>query len=217
MTIAVMGVLLFGIGFGVLNCFFGAKFLRAMLFLYGFIIGFLVGFILTITLDPLVSILISLAVAMVLGLVAYSIYNLGIFMIGGASAALILLLILYSFEVDLTKWYSVFSVLGVFIAAGIVTLKFKRIVIIVCTAINGGTNLAMFGGALIMYFGEITSATFENLEFSIEGASNAVQSATNNFLAMYGVIFIIASIVLAAGGAVVQFMYTSKKAKYLNK
>ncbi len=213
MTIAVMGVLLFAIAFGVLNCFFGVKFIRAMLFLHGFVLGLVVGFILTATLDDLVSLLITLAIAVVLGLVAYSVYNLGIFLVGGTTAALIVLIILNAFDVDLSKWYSVFSLAGVFIVAGIFSVKFKRMVITVCTALNGGTNLAMFGGALLMYFGEIISPAFEALDFTFFGAVDFVQRSALYYTEANGLLFIISSIVLIGGGIFVQLKYTSKKVK----
>ncbi len=213
MTIAIISLILVMLGIGVMNCFFGARCLKFVLFIYGFVLGLVLGIILTITLEDILIILISLAVAILCGVLAYSFYKVGIFLIGGSTGALILFLILSAFSVDITKWYAVFPIVAAFIVAGIFTLKFKKQVIVISTSLSGASAIATFGGFLATSFSDIISPTVENMAFSMTTAIDLVTVGATFYITEYVVVYLISLILLAAGGSVIQFMYTSKKAK----
>lgn len=135
----------------ILLCFWGYKYLRATISVYGFLLGVLISFYFVVPLgwSPLLNILLIVAVGFLLGAIVYALYSVTLFFAGMAIGAnigffLSILLGLQTFEAA-----SLIIVLVLSIACGVLAVIFKRTVFIVSTAIIGGINIALYGGYLV--------------------------------------------------------------------
>ncbi|MGI6020429.1 MAG: DUF4203 domain-containing protein [Lachnospiraceae bacterium] len=125
---------------GLLQCFFGYRYLKAWITFFGFVIGISLGYVLTAGLDisDVVHWIIAIAAGIFLGAASFFLYKVGIFIfIGLCAAALGLVLLEKVIASDILLFI---IVLVLFIVFGILGVKFQKPIIIVITSVSGATS-----------------------------------------------------------------------------
>lgn len=196
LTIAILfGHLLLGVVF----CFFGNRWLKIILVVYGFAAGFMLCFtllpIVTSLSDTLV-LLISIGVGIVGAVVFVFLLYLGIFFIGFGGGLLLCLLAVSVFNLNILDWFVYVPIMIVCSLLGTLTLNNRRIFISVFTAFIGASALAQFINQLI------SGISLESLLLKTDQAIYATYSST---------VYLVALAVLFVAGLVVQLTITSKK------
>lgn len=198
-ALAIVALVLYII-FGVIFCFFGNKWLKVILAVYGFILGFL----LTNTLLPMFTalgglevMLISLGVGIVIALLFVLLMYAGLFFIGFGAGVLLGLLIVDAFGLNIYEWYIYIPVLIVGIILGFLTLNKRRIFVSIFTAFIGASMLSTALFSIINGIKAETLVSYGNVE-----AVGAMYTS---------IVYLIALVVLFVAGIVVQLMVTSKK------
>lgn len=155
---------------GVLTCFFGYRLRKVFVGVTGLLLGFLGGYAVASTLTTGGNALIAGAVTgIILMLLCVLLYNVGIFILCGCSGAVICYALMSELALD---WRANLLVtLVIFVAAGILSLKFVRPVLIVSTAFSGGSSLvtAAAGLAATTGLGALPYATLIALAVGIVG------------------------------------------------
>lgn len=171
--LAFFGVLLV---FGVTNCIFGYRLLRFWVMLAGFMLGAGVALIFmysTGMYDKMQYLMGMLISGIVLGLLAFLIYKVGIFVLG---AAIGLFLSIYILHPTTSAVFFVCMLAGV--GLGSVGVKFCREVIIVATSLMGGlfagVSLAKISVLEQIPYGVLMSLGFAVLGMVIQFAINKV-------------------------------------------
>ena len=127
---------------GLLQCFFGYKFLRFWITLIGFLIGFAAGLgIASANIDiKYVPLIIGIAAGILLGFLSFKIYLVGVFLFIGTIAAVATgSLLKYA---SLPAVAAIIICIAVFILCGILAVKFQRPMVIVITALSGASASA---------------------------------------------------------------------------
>lgn len=131
---------------GVVFCFFGNRWLKAILAVYGFIVGFGVAHTLLsnfTALEGLELILCSAGAGVVMALLFVFLLYLGIFLIGFGGGVLLSLLIVDVLSLNLWDWYVYGGILIVGCILGTLTLNLRRIFVSIFTAFIGASLLAL--------------------------------------------------------------------------
>lgn len=184
---------------GIIFCFFGNRWLKVIVAIYGFAVGFLVARIILSNLTNLsgVEVLLASAGGGVVGalLFVFLLY-FGIFLIGFGGGVLLSLLVIDAFNLNIFEWYVYVPVIIVGSILGSLTLNLRRIFISIFTSFIGASALALaiyqlsVGGSLkILEF------------FSDMNTMHSIYSSTI-YLVSLAVLFII--------GLIVQLTLTSK-------
>ena len=127
---------------GLLQCFFGYKFLRFWVTLIGFLIGFSAGLgIASANIDvKYVPLIIGVAAGILLGFLSFKIYLVGVFLFIGTIAAVATGSFLK--YASLPAVAAIIICIAVFILCGILAVKFQRPMVIVITALSGASASA---------------------------------------------------------------------------
>jgi hypothetical protein len=131
---------------GVIFCFFGNRWLKVILAIYGFIVGFGVGHTLLSNFTSLAGlelILGSAGAGVVVALLFLFLLYLGIFLIGFGGGVLLSLLIVDALKLSLWDWYVYLAILVVGCILGTLTLNLRRIFVSIFTSFIGATLLAI--------------------------------------------------------------------------
>jgi hypothetical protein len=198
-TLAIVALVLY-IVFGIIFCFFGNKWLKVILAVYGFILGFLlVNTLLPMftSLGGLEVLLISLGAGIVIALLFVLLMYAGLFFIGFGAGVLLSLLIVDAFGLNIYEWYIYIPILIVGIILGSLTLNKRRIFVSIFTAFIGASMLSTALFSIIYGIKAETLISYGNVE-----AVGAMYTST---------VYLIALVVLFVAGIVVQLMVTSKK------
>lgn len=170
----IFGVLLF---FGILNCILGYRLLRFWMMLGGFLAGAGVGFFIASTLeitDKMVYAGIMAACGIVLGIIAFMIYKVGVFVIGAGIGFSLSIYILHP-----TSSSVFFLCVLIGVALGTLGVRYSREVIIVSTSLMGGVmsgfSLAKLGGMQEFPYGALMGVGFAVLGMLIQFAMNKPQ------------------------------------------
>lgn len=170
-TTGVFGVLLV---FGILNCILGYRLLRFWMMLGGFSVGAGVGAFVASTLeisDKISYAGIVLVIGIVLGILAFLIYKVGVFVL---SAGIGISLSIYILHPTSSSVFFVCVLIGV--GLGTLAVKYSREVIIVSTSLMGGTMagfaLAKLGEMQEFPYGALMSVGFAILGMLIQFAVN---------------------------------------------
>jgi hypothetical protein len=193
---------------GVLLCFFGNRWAKIIVAIYGFAGGFILSYgllpLLFTSLSSTLILFISLGVGVIVALLFVLLFYVGIFFVGfGAGIALCLLLIsvlnnLLGLSLSLYAWYVYVPVLIICCILGSLTLNNRRIFLSIFTAYIGASALAVVIDQLFRV-GE--GVTMPALSLT-DPAMLARQSS---------LIYLISLAVLFVAGLVVQLAVTSKK------
>lgn len=170
----IFGVLLF---FGILNCILGYRLLRFWMMLGGFLAGAGIGFFIASTLeikDKIVYAGIMAGCGIVLGIIAFMIYKVGVFVIGAGIGFSLSLYILHP-----TTSSVFFLCLLIGAALGTLGVRYSREVIIVSTSLMGGAmsgfSLAKLGEMQEFPYGALMGVGFAALGMLIQFAMNKPQ------------------------------------------
>lgn len=128
----------------VCTLFWGYKLLKFWVSLAGFVIGAVVGAVCGIHLQGEMSLIIGavLAAGIIFACLALFFYKVGIFLFVGVTGYGLVTTLLYGwFGMEKNWWIMTLGVVAG-IVAGILAVKFIRIMVIVFTSINGGAALA---------------------------------------------------------------------------
>lgn len=131
---------------GAVFCFFGNRWLKAILAIYGFIAGFLTAHAVLSAVTSLAGlelILCSAGVGLIVALLLVFLLYLGIFLIGFGGGVLLSLLITDVLSLDIMEWYVYIPVLIVGMVLGSLTLNLRRIFISIFTSFMGASLLAV--------------------------------------------------------------------------
>jgi hypothetical protein len=145
-------LLIVNLAIGVVFCFFGNRWLKVILGVYGFVAGFVIGN----TVLPLVAsmsdtavLLASLGVGAVGAALFILLLYVGIFFIGFGGGMLLCLLLVQVLGLNLLDWYIYIPVLIISSILGALTLNQRRIFVSVFTAYIGASALAQFVDQLV--------------------------------------------------------------------
>lgn len=199
MSVPAVAVLIANLLLGIVFCFFGNRWLKVVLGLFGFAAGFLLGN----TLLPVftsfggTAVLLASLCAGVAGalLFVFAMY-LGIFAIGFGGGLLLCLLAADFFALNLLEWYVFVPMLIVCCGLGTLTLNNRRIFISVFTAFIGASALAQFIDQIIV------GVSTDSLMILNERAVYNMYSS-DVFLFALGGLFL--------AGLIIQLAVTSKK------
>ena len=150
-TLAII-ILVVNLAVGVVFCFFGNRWLKVILGVF----GFSAGFVLANTILPLISsmsdtgvLLVSVGAGAVGALLFILFLYVGIFFIGFGGGMLLCLLLVQALELNLLDWYVYIPVLIICSVLGSLTLNQRRIFVSVFTAYIGASALAQFVDQLV--------------------------------------------------------------------
>lgn len=174
--LSTVSTILFGIilVFGVMNCILGYRLLRFWMMLFGFAIGAGLGFFGVYqsgAAEKSVYIVAMVAAGVALAVVAFLIFNAGIFIIGAGLGLTISIYLLHP-----TTSFTFFLCILIGVGIGVVAIRYEREVIIVGTSLLGGVlagmALAKLGGLSEVPYGIGMSAGFAILSMLIQFAIN---------------------------------------------
>lgn len=140
-------------------CFFGYRHLRLLLSIYAFMAGFLGCYFLTVSLSLtllLKNILCVFAGLLTSGL-TYALYKLAMFAAGAGLGLAIGVVLCYSFSIPIFGTVGLIILLALGLAAGALSIGYKRLVLILSTSACGALLLSLHGGYLI---GSLRSGRF---------------------------------------------------------
>lgn len=137
---------------GILNCFFGYRLMKAWIGLAGFVLGASLAYSLAshYTRNSLVQIVAIVAIGLPMGLLAFHIYRLGVFLLCtgiGATAASVALQ-----PGDSLKFL---LCLGIGILLGLLGMAFVKPMVILSTAFGGGFSIAAALAGILKRQGEM--------------------------------------------------------------
>ena len=172
-------VLIADLALGVLFCFFGNRWLKVILAIYGFAAGFL----LANTLLPMFTsfgdttlLLASLASGVVGALLFIFLLYLGVFCIGFGGGLLLCMLIVEVLKLNILSWYVYIPALILCCLLGALTLNHRRLFIAIFTSFIGASALAQFadqiiGGikaqALVLYDPQATYSAYSSTVYLV--------------------------------------------------
>jgi len=160
MSAAVIGGVIIT-GYGIINCFFGQKFFRILLGIWGFLLGGALGISLTADAAPLVILIAGVLGALLGTVLIYFIFRLGLFLIGAILGYALTAALLTSLGiVDNQVMYAVAG--GAFF--GVLSLLLRNFFVVLITAFSGAS--AIVTGVMFMLNGERMMTSFMLRQFS---------------------------------------------------
>lgn len=134
------------IGYGALWCFWGYKFFRTLITIYGFFIGAIIGYLLgTIAKEQAATIFFALIGGAGCALLVNMVYNVSIFLIGASLGSFVYQLLGFLAGQQLP---SILAII-LFVAGGIIALKIVKLAIVLGTSFSGSSTIII--GALLLF------------------------------------------------------------------
>jgi len=140
-------LLILNLALGIAFCFFGNRWLKFVLGVYGFVVGFMVASTvlpMTTMMDETSTLLISLGVGLVGAALFILLMYVGIFCIGFGGGVLLSLLLAQVLNLNILEWYVYIPMLVIGSLLGALTLYNRRIFVSIFTAYIGASALAQF-------------------------------------------------------------------------
>jgi hypothetical protein len=137
---------------GVIFCFFGNRWLKVILGVYGFVAGFAVASTvipLAASLSDTVTLLISVGAGLLGALLFILLMYVGIFFIGFGGGVLLCLLLAHVLGLNILDWYVYIPTLVISSVLGALTLNWRRIFVSIFTAYIGASALAQVVDQLV--------------------------------------------------------------------
>ena len=192
-------LLIVNLAIGAVFCFFGNRWLKVILGVYGFVVGFLIGN----TVLPLVTslgdtavLLASLGVGALGAVVFILLLYVGIFFIGFGGGIMLCLLLVQVLGLNLLEWYVYIPVLLISSALGALTLNQRRIFVSVFTAYIGASALAQ---------------VVDQIVNGVKMQSFVLYDAQTTYTAYTSTVYLIALAGFFLAGLIIQLMVTGKK------
>ena len=130
---------------GVIFCFFGNRWIKVIVGIFGFVVGFLIANTLLSSFTSIGGVgewLISIGAGLVVAVLFIYLIYLGIFFVGFGGGILLSLLLADAFNLNVYEWYIYIPVLVVSSIFGALTLNLRRIFVSVFTSFIGASALA---------------------------------------------------------------------------
>lgn len=185
---------------GVMLCFFGSRWAKIIVAIYGFAAGFMLANallpLLASSLSDTLILFISLGVGVVAALLFVLLFYVGIFFIGFGAGVALCMLIAGVFNLNLFEWYIYIPALIICCVLGSLTLNNRRIFLSIFTSYIGASALAMAAYQIINGLKEIPELKLDNPQALVHLTSP---------------VYLIALAVLFVAGLVIQLAVTSKK------
>jgi len=198
-TIAIIALVV-NLVVGIVFCFFGNRWLKAIVAVYGFVLGFLVAnsvLPMFTSISDLATILISLGIGVIGALLFVFFLYAGVFFIGFGAGVLLCLLIIDVFGLNVLDWYIYVPTVIIGCILGALTLNKRRIFLSIFTAYIGASALAIFVYSLV------------------NGIDAQILTSYSDPAKMFGIYssteYLIALAVLFVAGLVIQLTLTSAK------
>ena len=198
-TLAIL-LLVAHIVIGIILCFFGNKWLKPIVAVYGFAVCFLLTYMLLpilTSLNPTPILLVSIGAGIVGALLFVLLIYVGIFFIGFGAGISLCLLIIRAFGLNVFDWYVYVPTLLIASVFGSLALNWRRIFISIFTAFIGASALA---NAAFQIANGVQADTLTSY-YSEQATYNAYSSVI--YLVTLGVLFV--------AGLVIQLAVTGKK------
>ena len=199
MSLLSIVILIVNLLVGVVFCFFGNRWLKVVLALFGFASGFLLGNALLPVFTPLADatlVIASLVMGAAGALLFVFLMYVGIFAIGFGGGLVLSLLAAQFLKLNMLEWYVFIPMLLLCCGLGALTLNNRRIFIAVFTSFRGASMLAQFVDQII------GGADSEALLYYSEQATYSAYSSS---------VYLIALGVLFFAGIIIQLTVTSKR------
>jgi hypothetical protein len=145
-------LLILNLALGVVFCFFGNRWLKFVLGVYGFVVGFLIASTvlpMTTMMDETSTLLISLGVGLLGAALFILLMYVGIFCIGFGGGVLLSLLLAQVLKLSILEWYVYIPMLVIGSLLGALTLYNRRIFVSIFTAYIGASALAQFVNQMV--------------------------------------------------------------------
>lgn len=140
-------LLILNLALGIAFCFFGNRWLKFILGVYGFVVGFMAGSTVLpmVTMMSETTLLLASLAAGVLGAVLFILLlYIGIFFIGFGGGVLLSLLLAQVLKLSILEWYVYIPMLVIGSLLGALTLYNRRIFVSIFTSYIGASALAQF-------------------------------------------------------------------------
>jgi len=185
---------------GVVFCFFGNRWLKVILGVYGFAVGFAVANavlpIAASSLSETVTVLISVGAGALGALLFILLMYVGIFFIGFSGGLLLCLLLAQVLKLNILDWYVYIPTLIIGSVLGSLTLNNRRIFISVFTAYIGASALAQ---------------VVDQIVSGVNLQSFVLYDAQAAYTAYTSTVYLIALAGFFLAGLIVQLMVTGNK------
>ncbi len=192
-------LLIVNLAVGVVFCFFGNRWLKVILGVYGFVVGFVIGN----TVLPLVAsmsdtavLLASLGVGALGALIFILLLYVGIFFIGFGGGMLLCMLLVQVLGLNLLDWYVYIPVLIISCVLGSLTLNQRRIFVSIFTAYIGASALAQFVDQIVN---------------GVKMQSFVLYDTQTTYQAYTSTVYLIALAGFFLAGLIIQLMVTGSK------
>lgn len=189
-------LLILNLALGVAFCFFGNRWLKFVLGVYGFVVGFVVASTVLpmVTMMSQTSLLLASVGAGLLGaLIFVLLMYVGIFCIGFGGGVLLSLLLAQVLKLSILEWYVYIPMLVIGSLLGALTLYNRRIFVSVFTAYIGASALAQF------------------VDQMVNGIDLQPGAVTQPWAAYTSVVYLIALAGFFLAGLIVQLWITGNK------
>ena len=160
MTVAVIGGVVVT-AYGIINCFFGYRFFRILLGIWGFILGGALGISLTSEAAPIIVLIAGVGGALLGAILIYFIFRLGLFLIGAILGYTLTATLLTS--LGIMENQLMFSVAGGAFF-GVLALLLNQFFVILITAFSGASTIIT--GVMLMIDGERMATAFITRQFT---------------------------------------------------
>lgn len=147
-----------------LYCFWGYRFFRKIISFYAFFIAFplMLSVMSATSASFVVSLIVSLIVALLASLLAWAIYKVGVFLCGGILGISIAMLLGNVWGPSMMALTIIVGII-LFVALGILAVKFQKGIIIFCSSVYGGFSLCACLYYLIWQNSAVASLSFSAL------------------------------------------------------
>ena len=204
MVFVIIVCLLF-IALGIINCFFGYRYLRKLLMAFGLLVGGLISFLL---LNGVVStvwaIVLSLLIGAAVGVLLYYVFVAGIFLTGASFGATAAYMLCGLFHIGYESTFATIAILVLSIVLGVLAVIYRRFFIVLATSFNGGLYISLFCGYLIYGIGRNAALSSFSRDLS------AFQASYNQWI-------LIAAAALGIAGLIIQLTKTASAPKKRQK
>lgn len=199
MSLLSVAILIVNLLAGIVFCFFGNRWLKVVLALFGFAAGFLIGNTLLPVFTPLADttlVIASLVMGAAGALLFVFLMYLGIFSIGFGGGLVLCLLAAQFLSLNMLEWYVFIPMLLLCCGLGALTLNNRRIFISVFTSFLGASMLAQF---------------IDQIVVGVESEALLYYSEQATYSAYNSSVYLIALGVLFFAGLIIQLTVTSKR------
>lgn len=183
-------------------CFFGYRHLRLLLSIYAFMAGFLGCYLLiaSLSLTVLLKNILCIVAGLLISGLTYVFYKIAMFAAGAGLGLTAGVILCYSFSIPIFGTIGLVILLALGLAAGALSIGYKRLILILSTSICGALLLSLHGGYLIDRFAHVGFGLL-----TIQQPLHSTFLALQTFFSTSLPYILGATLILAIAGMVLQF------------